>query len=333
MAVILYGMFFAVAFFVPGGGQINTAFATCAVVWAILTYTTSDLIEKTPGGPISQWERVPIFEGYIIMNAHVKARFDTYDPMNHSYRRLVPSMNRMGGSQFSYSFWLNFGGALDDSITGKTLFLRGDKRLYAPTVRGPDDLAFERYFKDAPEGRDITVACPRVYFKAANMLGVQINTDRDLIFEAEVGTPYANQELRQNLLSLIPRHWALITIVFEDNIPINDFENGVAIKTYVNDLLYDTSVAPGAMRQNNGPFHVLMAEQWPPESRMSDLIYYNYALSDNDVRKLYNKGPNTNPSDDMPNDTAMDDNDKLILSPYNKVDKTNYGTNLSMLQF
>ena len=167
--------------------------------------------------------------------------------------------------------------------------MRGDKRKFAPQVKPSGAGAFENYFK-TENGKDITIACPRVYFKSDNTIGIQVNTDRELIFEAEVGSEYSNKPLRKNLVSLFAKHWVLISIVVEDNVPINDFENGISIKTYVNDTLYGSSVSHGSLRVNNGPLHILDADTWPGDSRMSDLNYYNYALSDGEVREAIQRG-------------------------------------------
>lgn len=332
LAFIVYALYFTISFFVPGGGQLNAAIAMSAVLYALFAWTTADMIQATPSSFVSQYEKVPIFEGTIVMNAHTQRAFDTYDPQNPSYRRLSVSQNRMGGAQFSYSFWVNFGGAIDSNIAGKTIFMRGDKRKYSPTIKKNNNSSFQKYFQNT-EGSDITIACPRVYFKSDNTLGIQVNTDKELVFEAQVGNDFSNKGLRKNILSLIPRHWALITIVVEDNVPINDFENGIAIKTYVNDTLYGTSVSEGSLRMNNGPFHILGGEEWPAESRMSDLFYYNYALSDSEVRGIFNSGPNTSASDDLNILAGRPRDDKLRLGDYNKMDINNYNAHLQNISF
>lgn len=332
MAFIVYSLYFVISFFVPGGGQLNAAIAMSAVLYAVFAWTTADMIQTTPSTFVSQYEKVPIFEGSIVMNAHTNRIFNTYDPQNPTYRRLSVSQNRMGGAQYSYSFWVNFGGAIDSNIAGKTIFMRGDKRKFTPYIKRKDNSSFQKYFQNT-DGSDITIACPRVYFKSENTLGIQVNTDRELIFEAEVGNQYSNKALRKNMLSLIPRHWALITIIVEDNVPINDFENGIVIKTYVNDTLYGTSVSEGSLRMNNGPFHILGGDQWPADSRMSDLIYYNYALSDSEVRSIFNAGPNTTASDDMNALAGRKRDDTLRVGDYNKMDIHNYNATLQNLSF
>lgn len=321
---ISYSLYFVISFFLPGGGQLNAAIAISAVLYALFEWTTEDLIKTTPSAFISQYEKVPIFEGTVVMNAATKKTFDTYDPQNATYRRLSVSQNRMGGAQFSYSFWLNFGSAvLDENVAGKTLFMRGDNRRFSPKVKPRGQEVYENYFK-TEDGKDITIACPRVYFKSSNIIGIQVNTDTDLVFEAEVGSEYADKSLRKNLVSLFAKHWVLVTIVIEDNVPINDFENGISIKTYVNDTMYSSSVAHGSLRTNNGQFHLLDADSWPADSRMSDLIYYNYALDNGAIRRIYNAGPDTTASDDIDALSGRKNNDKAKYGDYNKLDIYNY---------
>lgn len=319
---IAYALYFAISFFLPGGGQLNAAIALSAVLYAVFEWTTEDLIKATPTSFISQYEKVSIFEGSVLMKANSNKVFDTYDPQNPNYRRLSVSQNRMGGAQFSYSFWLNLGGGVGPEIVGSTLFMRGDNRRFSPKVKPRDGEVYENYFKEG-DGRGVTIACPRVYFKSENILGIQVNTDRELVFEAEVGTEYANKSLRKNLISIFAKQWVLVTIVVEDNVPINDFENGVSIKTYFNDTLYGTSVSHGSLRLNNGRLHVLETDNWPQDSRMSDLVYYNYALSNSEIRRLYNAGPDTTESDDI-NARSRKNDDKARFGDYNKVDIYNY---------
>ena len=329
--IIAYGLYFAISFLLPGGGQLNAAIAMSAVLHAVFEWTTEDIIKATPSSFISQYEKVPIFEGSVVMNASNKKKFDTYDPQNSSYRRLSVSQNRMGGAQFSYSCWLNFGSGVDDSnISGKTLFMRGDNRRFSPKTKPRNGDTWENYFKTT-DGKDITIACPRVYFKSDNVIGVQVNTDRELLFEAEVGSDYSNKSLRKNLVALFAKHWVLLTIVVEDNVAINDFENGVIIKTYVNDTLYGSSVSHGSLRMNNGPLHVLDSETWPADSRMSDLVYYNYALSDSEIRRIYNAGPETTASDDMDALGGRKNDDIARYGDYNKLDVYNVDASLKTI--
>ena len=63
----------------------------------------------------------------------------------------------------------------------------------------------------------------------------------------------------------------------------------------MNDVLYHTSSAPGALRQNEGPLHMVLnakpnGTQGLDRRKIAAMSYYNYAFEDRDVVALYNKG-------------------------------------------
>jgi len=233
----------------------------------------------------------------------------------------------MGGAQFTYSFWLMFErGVSDASVEGKTILMRGDKAQFQPLVSTASDPTtpsknlFER-------GKDYTIACPRISFLKANQLAVDVNTDRELRTRFVIGSDEKSVEMRKNILSLIPGHFACLTFVFEDNVGIDSFERGIRMKFYLNDLLYHTSTAPGALRQNAGPLHLFLdAEpdgmQGLDHCKIADLSYYNYALEDRDVAAPYSKGfTNTEYKDRY---SIYNKDVRLHAGARNRMDLTNY---------
>lgn len=339
LAFIIYSVYLVISFFVPGGGQLNAAVAVSAVIYALLSWTTEDLIKVKPTDFVSQFERVPIFEGYVLLNENANKTFDTYNPNDPLYRRLSLSQNRMGGAQFSYSLWIQLGGAMDATLAGRTIFVRGDNRKFKPQIRRDETPSFTPYFTS--NSGDVTIACPRIYFKSHNSIGVQVNTDKELLFETVVGNNSMEGEVRKNALSLLPGTWALITVVVEDNFPINDFENGVAVKVFLNDTMYSTATIEGSLRPNTGPLHFLPSNEtdtkdtvaWAAKSKISDFIYYNYALNENEVKRLYYRGPNTTASTDLESTTTRKAHDKLSLGDVNKLDIANYNADLDPIHF
>ena len=328
---IAYAVFFCVAMIVQDGGQVNGAVAIGLLVYAVLTWLADD--KNAYDAIVKQRETVKIFRGVMNAKANAARSYNTYDPTSPTYKRLPRSVNRMGGAQFSYSFWLMFDrGVADDEVAGRTLFMRGDARHYSPMVSTSDDkdLPRGRYFGDA--GADYAIACPRVSFLAANRMAVDINTDRDLRSRFVVGSSEPAVEMRKNALSLIPGHFTLFTVVFEDNVGVDSFERGIRCRFYINDQLYHTGTAPGALRQNEGPLHLFLDPT--PDTRvgidacrMADLTYYNYALEDKDVAGLYARGfENSEAKDDK---QVFDKDVRLVMSAYNKMDlSANYDDRL-----
>lgn len=324
---IAYAVLFVILFLVPDGGQVNVGIAMGFLAYAALGAVGMD--KDLPGGLVKQRERVPIFEGVITAKSNIGKTYNTFDPTATNYRRLPRSINRMGGAQFSYSFWLMFErGVADGDVAGKTILLKGDRAHFQPRVSGPDDPAVPagNYF-DAPGGMDYTIACPRISFLTANSIAVDINTDRELRHRFVVGSDEEAVDMRKNALSLVPGHFALLTFVFEDNVGVDSFERGIRMKFYLNARLYHTSVAPGALRQNDGPLHLFLdAEPSGNEGldncRVADLTYYNFALEDRDVSAMYGRGF-TN-SEFRDNRSIYSKDTRLHLGARNRLDLTNY---------
>ena len=324
---IVYAVVFVAMFVVPDGGQVNVAIAMGLLAYTVLGMVGMD--KDLPGTVVRQRERVRLFEGIMTAKSNIGKTYNTFDPTSPSYKRLPRSVNRMGGAQFSYSFWMMFERGLDDSqVAGKTIFMRGDKRHFRPRVSTAEDpgVPDRDYFADGG-GMDYTIACPRVSFVTANQLAVDVNTDRELRTRFLVGSDESSVDMRKNALSLIPGHFALMTFVFEDNVGIDSFERGIRMKFYLNDRLYHTSTSPGALRQNTGPLHLFLdaepdGNEGLDRCKVADLTYYNYALEDRDVAAAYGRGF-TN-SDFKEHDSIFSKDPRLHMGPRNRLD---YGAN------
>lgn len=325
LASIVYAAVFVVLFFVPDGGQVNAGLAGGTLAYAALGWVGMD--KDLPGYTIQQRERVKIFEGIMTAKGHIGKTYNTFDPTSPSYKRLPKSINRMGGAQFTYSFWLMFErGVSNESVAGKTILLRGDKAHFRPQVStaGDPNVPSKNLFD---RGSDYTIACPRISFVKANQLAVDVNTDRELRTRFLVGSDETSVDMRKNMLSLIPGHFALMTFVFEDNVGIDSFERGIRMKFYVNDLLYHTSTAPGAMRQNAGALHLFLdaeptGTQGLDHCKVADLTYYNYALEDRDVASIYARGFTNTEFKDAHSIYSKDV--RLHAGAHNRMDLSNY---------
>jgi hypothetical protein len=115
----------------------------------------------------------------------------------------------------------------------------------------------------------------------------------------------------------------MYTFVFEDNVQINDFENGIQIKFFLNDTLYQIETVKSALKQNFGDLFVLPDSTGVgiKSARMSDLSYYNYALNPNQISQRFNKGPSSNIFTKTKTDTF---GTPLYMSASNKIDQTNF---------
>lgn len=254
-----------------------------------------------------------IFDGWVETHSFTNKKFNTYNPFAKNYRKLSPSMNRMGGAQFSYSFWLKLNDTSPQNLENKILFLHGD-----PT---PYPYSYEEVYKQKTTTRAPIVACPAVRFgKDLNEIIIECNTTFD--FNESVsfwGISDLDETKRHNVLSLIQGKWALFTITFGDRFAIDQKEDRTHVKLFINDIEYHTSkdYLRGALKLNQGHLHILPNS--PIESGyMSDLTYHNYALNVEDVRRIYNRGFTNERYNEMDNDPEF--NQPLYLSQYNKLD-------------
>ena len=124
-----------------------------------------------------------------------------------------------------------------------------------------------------------------------------------------------NDMYRKNLLSLFSQKWFLVTIVFEDNIPINDFENGLSVKFYINDQLYASATYPDMLKQNDGDFY-LFPDGALNKIMISNLYYLNYAIGPKEISSYYMKGPSPKSVSTVSSSFVM----PMILNDRNRLD-------------
>ena len=106
--------------------------------------------------------------------------------------------------------------------------------------------------------------------------------------------------------------------------PINDFEDGVIVRFYVNDFLYDIHRVRSALRLNNGDLHLFPSctkSSVLKQARIGNLAHYNYALSNLSVRDIYDAGPPRHLATDLAGASSL--GHPLYLSEQNKLDNAN----------
>lgn len=266
------------------------------------------------------------------------------------YLSIPRSINRIGGAQFSYSFWMylddrnlhsewmnrryyvgtNSGCAASDVVMTSipkdyTLFLKGDPAPYI----------YKR--NDEPKRVGRWSVCPQVLLRSDNhtkpadqkpdtpdlKLVVRLNTlarvDHEIVVGVKHSTRYHENEA---LLSLINGRWSMITISVMDDIPLEDFERGSLVKIYINDTLYtQETIKNASIVENDGQF--VFFPDGPLSGtnaalKMTTMNYYNYALSDEDVVKRFNKGFDVSKRADI-----LLRDDAAIFKAQNKTDEYN----------
>jgi hypothetical protein len=292
-------------------------------------------------------QSVAIMDGYAETSVVAGTQWSTVNQGAQNYVMLHRSRNRKGGAQYSYSIWVQI---RDTSVVnGQTLFMRGDPTVYAWTKKVG---ATETHVSD------VLVKGPRVRFGSSfdgpdGGLVVEFNTLDDPQGGHVTVTPNPepipttvdsadangfDETMRQNLFNLIRDRWAMLTFTFEDGIAINEFENGIVVRVYINDVLYKTQAVKGALRQNAGDVYLLPAITNDPRhggpstgytpgygpgalsnSTVGDLAYYNYALGIEQVRDVFRRGPPKKPATVGVGAIG----EPLYLSEYNRLDVYN----------
>jgi hypothetical protein len=273
---------------------------------------------------------VRIVDGFAPTSIATDRIWNTVNPDSRNYAPLKQSYNRKGGAQFSYSFWLkmpNITHELTSLEENSTILMQGDSTRYnynvAPSVGESSDVS------------DVLIKCPRIRFgKYYNELVVELNTlsDPNVVFtlspraQLRQSTNTGDETLRLNALKLAANKWALYTFTFEDNVAVNDFEDGIIMRAYINDFLYHTYRAAGsALKLNNGDFYLLPKEAGKDGVKngfIGDVTHYNYAMSPEQVHELFEAGPPTKMSTEL---MSGGSGDPLFLSEYNKLDIYNTG--------
>ena len=262
---------------------------------------------------LAKKKQVRVIDGF--MDASAKnVRFNTTMPIANNYMPIRPSVNIKGGAQFTYSFWV-FKDANAD-VSNKILFMKGDDRRYNFTIKNNVD-------KKAPlveKFNEHMVYCPMVKFGAdPATYEIKFNTlakyDETMVIERLTS---GDSAYRNNLLSTLENTWHLITISFEDNIPINDFENGIMVKFYINDVLYKVSRFPSALKQNQGDLFLFPnGNNTISNVKVSNFTYYNYVLGEDEIRNIALSGANTSSAGAFASPMSAK---PPVLSDYNKLD-------------
>uniref|UniRef100_A0A6C0CTX5 Uncharacterized protein n=1 Tax=viral metagenome TaxID=1070528 RepID=A0A6C0CTX5_9ZZZZ len=226
-----------------------------------------------------------------------KEEIHTYDFNKNMYVDLKPSVNRIGGNQFTYSFWLrrNKLSGLDNKI----MFFRGtDLKSETDMKRGNLYHKLKTQLADSLEPEDNGdrlnerfIKCPLVRF-VNNGLRVEFNT---------IKNPHMSVDLDAEIFSILKSSkknpkYNLITISFQDNFDFGGRERGIKVEAFIDDALVKTSsFENNSLRMNEGKI-ILFAnnieENDNIDADFAELMYHNYAMNIYDVESLYNKGFN-----------------------------------------
>jgi hypothetical protein len=280
-----------------------------------------------------------IIDGFSEVPVMADRSHNTVNPRARSYVHMPRSYNRVGGAQFTYSFWIYLGDTTPGNVGGKTILMRGDTREYKwkKTVAPDPEECIGADPAKTTFHDGVAIKCPRIAFGPTyDSLQVQFNTFDDLDATVSIDSQRSSASataawtkdghdeegaydptLRHNVLKLIENKWVLMTFVFEDHMPINDFEDGIQFRFFLNDILYSAKTFRSALRQNSDDLH-LFPDGGIKGARFGDLRFMNYAVDPDWVREKFRKGPPKSAATEHAGRNSM--GEPLYLNEYNKLD-------------
>lgn len=210
-----------------------------------------------------------LIKGIISMDTKMPISYSTVNKRSPEYVRFFPSINKEGGNQYTYTFWFN---KKRNDYKNKTLFYRGN---YEGTIEKPS---------------------PRIGFgKNSDELVIDFQTNKS-------GEVLLKKSTIKNKLFSITDHdtWYMLTIIFKDykDYKKGNFSNGVELSVYLNDALLELEKIEGeTLRITDNKFMILPNSKNPNittniPGEIADIRYFNYALSHQEISKLYNKNFN-----------------------------------------
>jgi len=279
--------------------------------------------------------RVRIVDGYALTGSASDRVWTTVHQDADNYAPLHRSLNRKGGAQFTYSFWMFVGDGSKANVANRDILVRGDTTPYSwsKQVSVADPLALNArtgVTTTTSKSTGMLVKCPRIRFGATyDSFVVEFNTLHDPDAKVSI-TPYAatgggDGTLRSNMLKLSANKWVLHTFTLEDHVAITDFEDGIVLRYFMNDTLYHTARVASALKQNGGDLYLLPtgSSRGVPlrDCKIGDVTYYNYAVGLDQVKDMFARGPPRKMSTDIAGTSGA--GDPLFLSEYNRLDVYN----------
>lgn len=258
--------------------------------FVVTPWVFSDLNEhrlKKSTKTFSKKESIKLLDG--VCDFGSSNTINTSNNLKQNYVDMPPSVNKEGGTEFSYTFWLK----LDDQFKNEvTLFLKGTNPTETLTEKfskvfdkNNDDISVEKLTK-----------CPLVKISNSKLM-VSFNTSRKIHNEIEFDI--GGSEFQNIILSSSnnPR-WFLFTIAFREGEFETDYglrTKGVIADLYINEQhVKNKFIENDSIKLNKGNIYIF------PDSnngingcQISNLNYYNWNLKPEEVNGVFISGPNT----------------------------------------
>lgn len=220
---------------------------------------------------------------------------NTSNPYKDGFIFMPNSNNLKGGSQFSYTFWLDIKSGYAKHLNNVNIFMRGNKNIKTGVLNIDQTTSQKNTIP--------LVVCPLVKFSKLKNEGSDDRVNFLEIFFNTLKNPHNKIVINEDVYKFITSSnsnpkWFLVTITFQDYVDFSNAEKGIQIQNYINDNLVSTKILKNdTLKTNNGnvfltPNFTEEDTQIEGESFYSDLTYFNYALDIIEIENIYKRGIN-----------------------------------------
>lgn len=311
--------------------QIVLAIIVIIILYIItLVVLNVDTLVLAANSKVKPREATKIIDGQAGVVALSNKSYNTQVVQAGNFKKIGRSINTAGGAQFTYQFWMKVDDANDEYFRDQVILLKGDKRRFNVGYYAENAATGStRTYRKVSEMNDqFAVACPMISFlDTYRSFKVRMNTNKNPMVDIDIKMNQNPGTIsNQNLLSLLAlNNWYLFTFVFQDSFSIPQAaEDGIRFVMYVNETPYvehNSGTMPelkgNTLKQNEGDLNLFPTNTNSNNfASFGNMTYYNYALTPNEVLKVFEKG--------YPSHSSLPEGNKSEQPPYitafNKID-------------
>jgi hypothetical protein len=279
--------------------QITIGLIIVLVLYVItLVVLRIDSIVSVSSNKVKQNSSTLIVDGYAPISWLADRKYNTTNQYARNFKQIARSLNRRGGAQFSYQFWIKIDEGNSEYYKDLIVLMRGQDKKYKI---GLYDQTTNALVKELEPG--YAIACPMIKFTDSyKNMRVHLNTNNDPYTFVDIKMSPELSIGKRDVLSFAPVNWLLYTFIFEDSYShYTSHENGIRMQFWVNDFMYQQETnslnyAPfreNFIKQNDGDLYLFPELRTRPPAeflKLANVKYYNYAVSENEIRETFKAG-------------------------------------------
>lgn len=268
--------------------------------------------EKLLKGSNTLKEEITIFNGIVDFYSNTDLKSNTFNSSEDNYINISPSINQQGGAEYSYNFWLYVDKSKISGNKDHVLLLKGNKNIFINTTKTLNCSSAKTIMIKNPLIR-LNPVGDGIAVEYNNIITIDSYQDVNKIKNCELANTSTWKNKNTNLLGVydlnFDKKWFMVTVVMkeisaQDNILFN---NKASSKIYINGIIvsdknvetkYNNIIYSATFKNNNAPLYInpsytvtdiyAVKPEREETIKMADLKYYNYAVTDEEINKIYN---------------------------------------------